>query len=92
MSYKGLGCVGYTGGPLPDGSMPKCLGCSGMGTAPGPDGGLAPAALLPPHADIANDMQLIHEEVQKTIWTATAVTVVAVLAGMYFIEEYWGRH
>jgi len=22
----------------------------------------------------------------------TAITVVSVLAGMYFIEEYWGRH
>lgn len=29
---------------------------------------------------------------RETIWVAAGVTVVAVLAGMYFIEEYWGRH
>jgi hypothetical protein len=54
---------------------------------------MGPAPLLPPeHADAASDMALIHAEVQSTIWKASAATAVVVLLGMYFIEEYWGRH
>lgn len=85
--YKGIGCVGS--------NVPgvKCLGCSGFGTVVGPGGTMGPAPLLPPeHADAASDMALIHAEVQSTIWKASAATAVVVLLGMYFIEEYWGRH
>lgn len=40
------------------------------------------------HPDAAQDRALMEEILRKY----TAITVVSVLAGMYFIEEYWGRH
>jgi hypothetical protein len=40
------------------------------------------------HPDAAQDRALMEELLRKY----TAITVVSVLAGMYFIEEYWGRH
>lgn len=29
---------------------------------------------------------------RETIWVAAGATALTVLVGMYFIEEYWGRH
>lgn len=85
--YKGVGCVGYTGGPLPDGSMPKCLGCSGMGNPTLPPG-VDPTV----HPDASADAELMRKIVVPEVYKAVGVGVVAVLIGMYVIEEYWGRH
>ena len=42
----------------------------------------------PVHADAAQDRALMEELFRKY----TAITVVSVLVGMYFVEGYWGRH
>ncbi len=60
---------------------PPCTGCKsirGFGDEP------APVV----HPDAAQDRELMDGLLMK--WTA--ITVVSVLVGMYFVEEYWGRH
>lgn len=60
---------------------PPCTGCKsihGFGEDP------VPVA----HADAAQDRELMEGLFRKY----TAITVVSVLAGMYFIEEYWGNY
>jgi len=55
-----------------------CMSIQGLGEDP------VPVA----HADAAQDRELMEGLFMKY----TAITVVSVLAGMYFIEEYWGNY
>ena len=62
-----------------------CGGCKsmrGFGTDTAP----------PAHPDAEQDRMLIAEVMRYYTTLNVVVTSVVVLAGMYFIEEYWGRH
>ena len=68
----------------------------GLGSDPLPPVVTSWLPVQPDHSDQAQDAALLEAALNnvlpKALAVQGAVMAVVILGGMYFIEEYWGRH